>query len=385
MGNDTFIVDNIAFTRYSMLTTLLIFTVLAFLGVFLVRKGGWKTLPFLAIGLLLSFIRFCLPIEIAPAKYIPFPQFTNSIFLFFEQERWHGISILNLVNALWLIVAAILLIRLVCRSVWQSKTIHRTRLPETDCYFAICMEVGTAMGCRKKPEVCVWPKYSSPMMAGFFRPRIILPDYAEESHLRLALRHEYAHFLGKDLFIKMAMNILCCLLWWHPVAYLLRSSVSQALEMRSDARACKGLSQNERFEFGVAMCRFARSDYGKEPAITASSRGQPVDSSFCQRINEIAHDSKASIWCSALLLLISIVLFVGSYIFIFQPYALPPEDGVSEYTYEEQDAFIIRYEDGKIEYYCDGHIVCYLDEEDLNEPPYNTIPVYDASPSYIGD
>lgn len=98
-------------------------------------------------------------------------------------------------------------------------------------------------------ELLIWQRVkvvrlkeiSTPMIIGFFNPKIILPqkDFIEEE-LRLILKHELMHFKSRDLFIKAFMLMAQAVNWFNPFLRLFLIKAEQECEMYCDERVMAG-------------------------------------------------------------------------------------------------------------------------------------------------
>ena len=73
-------------------------------------------------------------------------------------------------------------------------------------------------------------------------PYIFLPENVEfaPDELRTVLRHEWSHIQGKDVCIRMILEIICAVFWWNPLAYVLKNNIIFTQELRSDFFAIAG-------------------------------------------------------------------------------------------------------------------------------------------------
>ena len=87
----------------------------------------------------------------------------------------------------------------------------------------------------KKHEVTVFDSEGvhMPMGMGIRKWRIYLPkqEYTDKE-LYYILLHEYTHFLNGDLFIKILLQLFCCIFWWNPIVYLIKKDLDKSLEMK---------------------------------------------------------------------------------------------------------------------------------------------------------
>ncbi len=75
----------------------------------------------------------------------------------------------------------------------------------------------------------------SPMMTGFFRPSILLPEIeltGEEQEIVLA--HEYVHYRRKDLWYKLLLVAANAVHWFNPLVYLMVRQANRDLEYSCD-------------------------------------------------------------------------------------------------------------------------------------------------------
>ena len=63
---------------------------------------------------------------------------------------------------------------------------------------------------------------ASPIMIGFFRPRIVLPVHElEDKELSYIFVHELTHYKQRDMFYKWLIQVVVCAHWFNPFVYLL--------------------------------------------------------------------------------------------------------------------------------------------------------------------
>jgi beta-lactamase regulating signal transducer with metallopeptidase domain len=80
-----------------------------------------------------------------------------------------------------------------------------------------------------------YPKAGSPMMTGFYRPAILLPESCYDvPELALILRHELTHYRRKHLWFKLLL--LCCnaVHWFNPLVWGMAREAGRLLENACD-------------------------------------------------------------------------------------------------------------------------------------------------------
>ena len=75
---------------------------------------------------------------------------------------------------------------------------------------------------KTRVELSCNPLIDSPMLVGFFHPRIVLPAHRlEDKELSYIFVHELIHYKQKDMFYKWLIQIVVCIHWFNPFVYLL--------------------------------------------------------------------------------------------------------------------------------------------------------------------
>ena len=92
---------------------------------------------------------------------------------------------------------------------------------------------------RSVPELRIQSGLSSPVVAGLFRPVILLPEHARqwsEETCKMVILHELGHLQRKDLWVRYAADIACALHWYNPLVGWMRCQLLSQCEYACDAR-----------------------------------------------------------------------------------------------------------------------------------------------------
>jgi len=87
------------------------------------------------------------------------------------------------------------------------------------------------------------PGLASPLLTGWFRPRLWLPpDAAQmaEPQVRAILHHELAHHRRKDLQWQALASLACAIWWWNPFVWSLRKRLRNEAELAADEAVVSG-------------------------------------------------------------------------------------------------------------------------------------------------
>lgn len=103
------------------------------------------------------------------------------------------------------------------------------------------------LGIRPTVPVMKFSGASSPMLIGFLKPVLILPEesYSREE-LFFILKHELVHFRRKDTWMKLLLMLSCGVHWFNPVIWLMQKEAAVDMELACDERVVQGADFAER-------------------------------------------------------------------------------------------------------------------------------------------
>ena len=114
---------------------------------------------------------------------------------------------------------------------------------------------------KTRVELSYNPLLASPMLIGFFRPRIILPvGEWEDKELSYIFVHELIHYKQRDMFYKWLIQIVVCVHWFNPFVYLLEKEVNKSCELSCDEKVISVLDDTARREYGDILISFLKSN-----------------------------------------------------------------------------------------------------------------------------
>ena len=90
---------------------------------------------------------------------------------------------------------------------------------------------GADMDLHYLPDVLISARVQSPMLVGFVKPVIVLPEriYGEQE-LLLILRHELMHYKHHDLWYKLILLAANAVHWFNPLVYLMLRQAGRDVE-----------------------------------------------------------------------------------------------------------------------------------------------------------
>ena len=125
----------------------------------------------------------------------------------------------------------------------------------------------------------------SPMLFGFYRPRLLLPRHLRSLDLiqqQLIVEHELTHLRRRDLQWMSAGIVFQTLLWFNPFMRLLRANLSWAQELACDRAVLRDRPASQRKAYAAALVAQLRLQH--RPANTALAFGGVSASTLAERI-----------------------------------------------------------------------------------------------------
>ncbi len=117
-------------------------------------------------------------------------------------------------------------------------------------YQALCAKEGL----RRMPRLYICSHLGSPVLYGFYRSTILLPDLTlSEDALIGILRHELTHYRRKDIWLKLCCLLAQSLYWFHPLVHFAAARCHAEMELSCDQAVLMGLDEQARRDYGSTM------------------------------------------------------------------------------------------------------------------------------------
>ena len=201
-------------------------------------------------------------------------------------------------------------------------------------------------------ELSCNPLIASPMLIGFFRPRIILPvGELEDKELSYIFVHELTHYKQRDMFYKWLIQIVVCVHWFNPFVYLLEKEVNKSCELSCDEKVIAVLDDKEKREYGDTLISFLKSNnlYKSSLASVTLTEGAEQLKERLGAIMKFREKSKVIIAITTIFTVAACVCF-----FVTGAYAAPSvANGMKPWVNSEILNEILT-EDGVYYIFCDG-------------------------------
>lgn len=208
-------------------------------------------------------------------------------------ERLASVPWTGLLATLYLGVAACMLLSL-ARGAVVLRRLSRAARPVEDpgmLSLAAGLLPGRAVTIVSSPAVRV------PLTAGFFRPRVFLPEgwrcWSDDKRCAV-LAHELSHVRRGDFLWTLLAELNKCLYWFHPLAWIARRRLAAVAEEASDAAAAERLGSKT--AYARVLVEVAGLLAGRQGRLAGALVAVPMASSndLGRRVEQVLRPSRAA-------------------------------------------------------------------------------------------
>ncbi len=98
------------------------------------------------------------------------------------------------------------------------------------------------------------PLITSPMIFGFFRPTLAIPEIEmKEGDYNLAIKHEMVHYKHHDSWIKLFAVIVNSIHWFNPITYFMVNLIGEACEYACDEQVTKEMDLADKKQYSTMI------------------------------------------------------------------------------------------------------------------------------------
>jgi len=106
------------------------------------------------------------------------------------------------------------------------------------------------------PKIVVSNEILSPMLVGFIKPMVILPEIKySDNELKVILKHEFMHYKRRDLWYKLLLIIANGMHWFNPIVYLMVRKANRDLEYSCDDDVVKNENMEYRKDYSMTILK----------------------------------------------------------------------------------------------------------------------------------
>ncbi len=157
--------------------------------------------------------------------------------------------------SLWLLGACAVLARNGAAHVRFLSYLRRWSSPVADSDAVSAFNrLGDQLGLDRRPRLLVCQGLKVPMLAGIFRPAILLPQgNVSGEELGFSLLHELTHYRRRDIWLKTLVMWVNALYWFNPLAWYMLRLVERDTELACDEDALSRLSRSDYSAYGQTI------------------------------------------------------------------------------------------------------------------------------------
>lgn len=158
---------------------------------------------------------------------------------------------------IWLSCAFLLYVfKMVQYARFSSKIRSGVRRVSEARVLSLLAKTAEEMHIGNKPPVFESPEIQSPMLMGLVKPAVFLPETAlqmDDGSLAYVFRHELTHFKRRDLLYKWIAELILCVHWFNPLAYVMSSRLNRNCELSCDEAVAKELDTEAKRQYGGTL------------------------------------------------------------------------------------------------------------------------------------
>ena len=126
-----------------------------------------------------------------------------------------------------------------------------------------------SLGITRDIQLRVTPAADCPMLAGFLRPALYLPDEALDAQdAAFIFRHELTHYKRGDLWLKLALVAARAVHWFNPLVHLLARFAQEDIELACDDAVVRGMDVAARRAYGETILRSVEAQVKKRALVS---------------------------------------------------------------------------------------------------------------------
>lgn len=187
-----------------------------------------------------------------------------------QRESEASLTLLQALSYLWAAVASSLFIWHLTGYYCFRRRIKKWGKVAKDTLLAeqlhqLCLELGV----RRQIPILISKKADSPMIMGFWRPILVLP---EEEHTReesyYILKHELIHYKRRDILVKFMLLLARDIHWFNPIVYLMHREAVVDMEIACDEAVVRGGSFAQREAYSETLMSALHRQQHKGPLLS---------------------------------------------------------------------------------------------------------------------
>jgi beta-lactamase regulating signal transducer with metallopeptidase domain len=181
--------------------------------------------------------------EVPVQNMMPSPMFNNAIVPQAAKDLTvaRTITLNEILPIVWILgIVAFMLYHLAGYFLFKRSVLRFSRPVKDMQTKMLWCEVKEEMKTGKNIRILTCNKVKSPMMTGFFKPVLLLPDLGfGNSDLKIILKHELIHYKRRDIWYKLLLTCANAVHWFNPLIYCMVAMSNKDIEMACDSEVIR--------------------------------------------------------------------------------------------------------------------------------------------------
>ena len=171
---------------------------------------------------------------------------------------------------LWIVGIALFALWQVYRYLPFRHVLEKSSYPaERETLQRVFEEQKRSLGIKRNIPLRVTPAADCPMLAGFIKPALYLPDEAlYEQEAGFIFRHELTHYKRADLWLKLLLTAARAMHWFNPLVHLMARFAQEDIELACDDAVVRGMDGEARRAYGETILRSAAAQARKRALVS---------------------------------------------------------------------------------------------------------------------
>lgn len=256
----------------------------------------------------------------------------NAVFWQFAAVLWLAAATGLFFRKLWSYRRAVRLLRMDCM--------------DTDQFAAPFEAACNVCGLRRKPKLFVSRNVPVPAAFGVFCPAVAVPADFPRDKVYYAFLHELTHIRRCDALYKWVVEIVVCMHFFNPMAYVLRRETARTCELSCDETVIRRLAGENKRAYGDMLLASLR--HGMMPSHTAMTLSLGENARWMkERLGAIMKFRKKSHACMFFTFVLTALLSAGALLCGFAPAQKSDNTGGTTNKINWDSAEILRRPDQK--------------------------------------
>lgn len=226
-----------------------------------------------------------------------------------------GLTLLDIVSLAWVSGGVVFLsVHLIGYFCFKSKIKKRAAAVRDDRILNRISEIKDELCIRRAIYAVSLPEADSPMITGFLKPVLILPeDQYTSGELFFILKHELVHWKRGDLYKKLLFIAANAAHWFNPLIWLMRKEASVDMELSCDERVTQGADYAVRKAYTETLLSTLQRRRAAKTALSTQFYGgkKIMKKRFKNILNRAGKKNGAVVLAAVAVLTVSLGMLIG--------------------------------------------------------------------------